>query len=94
MSLLQHSAQYLSRRQSRDLGHNHHPAQLFVRREPVRDEGGEFAGVHRPVRRDSRDDRFAVGHVVDAEHRAVVDGGMAVQHRLDLGGRDLESPAP
>src|SRR6478609_10766374 len=91
MPLLQNSAQYLSRRQSRNLGNHDHTAQLFVRREPLGDQGDEFVGIDETMRRDRSDDGFAVDLVVDPEHRAVDDPGMAMQYGLDLSGGYLES---
>jgi hypothetical protein len=88
MLLLQHSAQYLSRRQPRNLGNDHDPAQLFVRRQPLRDEGEELVGIHRTACCDRGDDRFTVRRVFDTENRAVGNPRMPVQHRLDLGRRD------
>ena len=89
--LLQHSAQHFARGQARNIAYEHHAAQAFVGCQLRVHPGGELGGVDGSARRDCGNDRFTVDPIRNTKHRTVFDGRMVVQHRLDFGGRDLET---
>ena len=88
------AAEGLARGQARDLVDEHDVADALVARELRQATallellGGDGLAVDQHDRGDDRLAELGVGH---PEHRAVADARVAVQHRLDLGRRDLEA---